>query len=151
MLSRKTIEAYLFFLLRHRILVSIVVAAITVGLAGFMWFRMHVFTNFFDLYPKDHPYIQLYQQYRNMFGTANIKVSTRANAVVVPNEAVQWLGNAQMVFISHDGGCRFEPRRVTTGISRGALTEIVDGLLPGEPVVTAGSFMLKSELLRRHE
>lgn len=87
----------------------------------------------------------------NMFGTANIKVSTRANAVVVPNEAVQWLGNAQMVFISRDGGRRFEPRRVTTGISRGALTEIVDGLLPGEPVVTAGSFMLKSELLRRHE
>jgi predicted RND superfamily exporter protein len=71
MFSRKTIEAYLFFLLRHRVLVSVVVAAITVVLACFMWFRMHVMTNFFDLYPPNHPYIRLYQQYRSMFGTAN--------------------------------------------------------------------------------
>jgi predicted RND superfamily exporter protein len=71
MLSRKTIEAYLFFLLRHRIAVSLVVAAITFVLAGFMYFRMHVFTNFFDLYPPNHPYIKLYTQYRSMFGTAN--------------------------------------------------------------------------------
>jgi uncharacterized protein len=71
MLSRKTIEAYLFFLLRHRIAVSVVVAAITFVLAGFMYFRMHVFTNFFDLYPPNHPYIKLYTQYRSMFGTAN--------------------------------------------------------------------------------
>src|SRR5690349_11581289 len=71
MLSRKTIEAYLFFLLRHRLLVSLVVAAATVVLATFMVVRMHVFTNFFDLYPPNHPYIKLYTQYRNMFGTAN--------------------------------------------------------------------------------
>ncbi len=71
MLPRKTIEAYLFFLLRHRLLVSVVVALATVVLFGFMWMRMHVFTNFFDLYPPNHPYIQLYNQYRHMFGTAN--------------------------------------------------------------------------------
>src|SRR6185295_13578843 len=71
MLSRKTIEAYLYFLLRHRILVSLVVAGVTVFLACFMWFRMHIFTNFFDLYPPNHPYIKLYTQYRSMFGTAN--------------------------------------------------------------------------------
>src|SRR5581483_1212568 len=71
MLSRKTIEAYLFFLLRHRLLVSAVVAVLTVVLACFMWFRMHIFTNFFDLYPPNHPYIKLYTQYRGMFGTAN--------------------------------------------------------------------------------
>ena len=33
---------------------------------------MQVYTNFFDLYPPGHPYIQLYQQYRKMFGTANV-------------------------------------------------------------------------------
>jgi hypothetical protein len=71
MLSRKTIEAYLFFLLRHRILVSVFVAVVTVVLGLFMWFRMHVFTNFFDLYPPNHPYVRLYTQYRSMFGTAN--------------------------------------------------------------------------------
>jgi predicted RND superfamily exporter protein len=71
MLSRKTIEAYLFFLLRHKVLVSVVVAIITAGLAFCMYTRMHIFTNFFDLYPPNHPYIRLYQQYRSMFGTAN--------------------------------------------------------------------------------
>ena len=71
MLSRQTIEAYLFFLLRHRLAVSVVIAVFTVVLAGFMWVRMHVFTNFFDLYPPNHPYIRLYTEYRNMFGTAN--------------------------------------------------------------------------------
>jgi predicted RND superfamily exporter protein len=74
MLSRKTIEAYLFFLLRHKALVSLVVGGITLCLAFFMWHRMHVFTNFFDLYPPNHPYVRLYQQYRNMFGTANTVV-----------------------------------------------------------------------------
>src|SRR5215831_8357111 len=74
MLSRKTIEAYLFFLLRHKVLVSLVVGTITLVLAFFMWSRMHIFTNFFDLYPPNHPYVRLYQQYRNMFGTANTVV-----------------------------------------------------------------------------
>src|SRR5262249_27138442 len=74
MLSRKTIEAYLFFLLRHRLAVSLVVAALTAVLTLCMWFRMHVFTNFFDLYPPSHPYIQLYTKYRFMFGTANTLV-----------------------------------------------------------------------------
>src|SRR3989442_1387621 len=71
MFSRKTIEAYLFFLLRHRLAASLVIAAATVVLAAFMVVRMHVFTNFFDLYPPNHPYIKLYTQYRDMFGTAN--------------------------------------------------------------------------------
>src|SRR6185436_18638979 len=71
MLSRKTIEAYLFFLLRHKALVSIVVAIITAGLAYCLWTRLPVFTSFFDLYPPKHTYIRLYQQYRTMFGTAN--------------------------------------------------------------------------------
>jgi predicted RND superfamily exporter protein len=74
MLSRKTIEAYLFFLLRHKVLVSLVVAVLTAGLAVCMWTKMHIFTNFFDLYPPNHPYIRLYQQYRSMFGTANTVV-----------------------------------------------------------------------------
>src|SRR5215510_10296954 len=71
MLSRKTIEAYLFFLLRHKLAVSLVVAVLTFGLGWSAFTRMHVYTNFFDLYPPNHPYIKLYKQYRNMFGTAN--------------------------------------------------------------------------------
>ena len=45
--------------------------ALALGLGLLAYNKTRVFTNFFDLYPPGHPYIQLYQQYRNMFGTAN--------------------------------------------------------------------------------
>src|SRR5574338_1356326 len=68
---RKYIESYLFFLLRHRIAVSVVTAVLTLALGMLAYNKTRVFTNFFDLYPPGHPYIRLYQQYRSMFGTAN--------------------------------------------------------------------------------
>jgi predicted RND superfamily exporter protein len=68
---RRHIENYLFFLLRHRLAVSLVTALLTILLGTFAYTHTKVFTNFFDLYPPGHPYIKLYQQYRNMFGTAN--------------------------------------------------------------------------------
>ncbi len=72
MLPRETIEAYLFFLLRHKGKVTAVITAVTVFFVYFMWTHMAVATNFFDLYPPSHPYIQLYTKYRSMFGTANV-------------------------------------------------------------------------------
>jgi predicted RND superfamily exporter protein len=74
MLPKRVIERYLRFLLRHRLSVSIVIG---IGTLFFVWFtatRLTIFTNFFDLYPPRHPYIQLYTKYRNMFGTANALV-----------------------------------------------------------------------------
>src|SRR5262249_39815367 len=70
MLSRKTIEAYLFFLLRHKMAVSPVVAALTVFLAWTTYTRLVAQPDFASMYPPKHPYIQLYNAYRNMFGTA---------------------------------------------------------------------------------
>ncbi len=71
MLPKQLIERYLRFLLRRRVPISIV---IMIGTLFFVWFtatRLTIFTNFFDLYPPSHPYIQLYTKYRSMFGTAN--------------------------------------------------------------------------------
>jgi len=71
MLPKRLIERYLRFLLRRRVPISI---AIGLGTLFFIWFtamRLTIFTNFFDLYPPRHPYIELYTKYRNMFGTAN--------------------------------------------------------------------------------
>ena len=70
MLSRKTIEAYLFFLLRHKVAVSVVVTALTVFLAWTTYTKLVVQPDFASMYTPKHPYIQLYNQYRNMFGTA---------------------------------------------------------------------------------
>lgn len=75
MLPRAWMEAYLRFLLRFRSPVSAVLVLITLVL-GYYAAEMRVYTNFFDLYPPGHAYIQLYQKYRRMFGTANVLVMT---------------------------------------------------------------------------
>jgi predicted RND superfamily exporter protein len=72
MIPRRYIEAYLFFLLRNKYKVSAVITAVTLFFVYYMWAHMQIATNFFDLYPPNHPYIQLYQKYRPMFGTANV-------------------------------------------------------------------------------
>src|ERR1044072_9136125 len=76
MLTRRSIEKYLFFLLRHRWPVVGVIAAMTVYFIYFIMYHMAIFTNFFDLYPPNHPYIQLYTKYRDMFGAANVVLMT---------------------------------------------------------------------------
>jgi len=76
MLPRRYIEKYLFFLLRHRWPVIGVITAVTIYFVYFMMYHMAIFTNFFDLYPPNHPYIQLYTKYRDMFGTANVVLIT---------------------------------------------------------------------------
>jgi uncharacterized protein len=72
MLPRRYVEAYLFFLLRHRWAVLGAIAGTTLFLLYFMVQHLAIYTNFFDLYPPGHPYIQLYTKYRGMFGTANV-------------------------------------------------------------------------------
>lgn len=39
---------------------------------GYHMFQLKIRTDFFQLYPPNHPYIQLYKEYRKMFGTANV-------------------------------------------------------------------------------
>lgn len=64
-------QQYLYFLLRHRVGVCLCILVGTLFF-GYHAFQVRVYTNFFDLYPPSHPYIQLYKQYRQLFGTANI-------------------------------------------------------------------------------
>ena len=73
MLPRWAMEAYLRFLLNFRWSILALLTLMTIFLGWQSW-KMRVYTNFFDLYPPDHSYIQLYQQYRRMFGTANVLV-----------------------------------------------------------------------------
>jgi uncharacterized protein len=72
MLPPRLVEAYLRFLLRHRAGVIGAIAAVTAFFVYFTVAHMAIYTNFFDLYPPDHPYIRLYTKYRDMFGTANV-------------------------------------------------------------------------------
>ncbi len=62
---------YLSFLLRRKRSVAFFCVALTVVL-GYFAARTRVYTDFFDLYPPKHPYIQTYKKYREVFGTANV-------------------------------------------------------------------------------
>jgi predicted RND superfamily exporter protein len=64
-------EAYINFLLKFRWPIITFLTLATFAL-GYYAVEMRVYTNFFDLYPPGHAYIQLYQKYRRMFGTANV-------------------------------------------------------------------------------
>ena len=80
-----------------------------------------------------------------MYGTVEIAGGSHEDAVQVPREAVIDTGLRQIVFVALEGG-RFEPRNVRMGIETpdGAV-EILEGLAPGETVVTSGQFLLDTE------
>ncbi len=86
MIPKRWIEAYLRFLLRNRLAVSVVVALMTVFFAAELRY-IKVVPQFLDFYPgpshvrlfgheytwrKGHPYINIYNTFRRMFGSANI-------------------------------------------------------------------------------
>jgi cobalt-zinc-cadmium efflux system membrane fusion protein len=85
-----------------------------------------------------------------MFATAEVSTPSKdgaggARRLVVPREAVQKVGDAQVVFVPL-GSNRFKPVKVETGADSGKEVEIVAGLHPGFQVVTRGAFVLKSQL-----
>jgi cobalt-zinc-cadmium efflux system membrane fusion protein len=85
------------------------------------------------------------------FGTAQVLVGRKPRAVAVPDGAVQFDGRrnvqAHLVFVRVSGDV-FQPRVVRRGVQAGGFTEIVSGVRPGENVVTEGSHVLKSEMLK---
>ncbi len=80
-----------------------------------------------------------------MYATANIITKPVADAVIVPREAVIDTGTRQIVFVAMPEG-HFDPRKVRMGISGdGDRVEILEGLAPGEMVVTSGQFLMDVE------
>lgn len=81
------------------------------------------------------------------FGTAQVSVREIAQAVVVPDEAVQREGRCQFVFVRL-ADTVFELREVQPGARSGRLVDVHGGIRPGEVVATTGSHVLKSEVLK---
>ncbi|MCL4772422.1 MAG: efflux RND transporter periplasmic adaptor subunit [Burkholderiaceae bacterium] len=71
-----------------------------------------------------------------MFAKASLTLAQRANAVVVPEEALVPAGESQFVYRIEDG--KAMRVRVRTGLRRDGKVEIVEGLSGGDQVVTAG-------------
>lgn len=78
-----------------------------------------------------------------MYGTVFLDVP-RAEALVVPSEAVVDTGDVQYVFVARGGG-RFEPRVVEVGEHESGKAQIRRGLAEGDLVVTTANFLVDSE------
>ena len=80
----------------------------------------------------------------NMRATLSLVTARADLALVVPKAAVLGEFGNPFVFVQHeDEPHLFERRAVVTGISDDRYIEILDGVLPGERVVTAGNYSLQ--------
>ena len=83
----------------------------------------------------------------NSFGRAEISIRNGESALLVPKAAVQWDGCCNVVFVG-ESQIRFRPRKLRLGCESGDFYEVLEGLKGDEAVVTQGSFLLKTEILK---
>jgi RND family efflux transporter MFP subunit len=76
-----------------------------------------------------------------MFARGAVVVDERANAVVVPKEALVERGGQMLAFVVEEGTAR--QRAVEVGLANRVNVEIVSGISPGENVVVVGGQGLK--------
>ncbi len=79
----------------------------------------------------------------DMFATVELPTHFSRRTLAVPASALQQLDQDSVVFV-RKSDTTFETRPVKTGKTIHELVEILSGLRAGEPVVTQGSFHLKS-------
>lgn len=83
----------------------------------------------------------------DMFARVSIPTADEREAIVVPAAAVQSVDNQTIVFV-RENDTRFVRRDVEVGATAGDQVEIRSGLKAGERLAAAGSFYLKTALLR---
>lgn len=81
-----------------------------------------------------------------MFATARITSNSTVRALVLPAQAVTLMNDKPTVFVVTPTG--FEPRSVETAPRSDGAVEIRAGLSPGDKVVVAGAYALKSRVLK---
>jgi cobalt-zinc-cadmium efflux system membrane fusion protein len=81
------------------------------------------------------------------FLRARIETASQKGALLIPREAVQTAEGNDLVFADRGGGV-FDPIKVTVGRVDGDDVEVIAGLAVGTRIVTAGAFLLKTEVLK---
>jgi multidrug efflux pump subunit AcrA (membrane-fusion protein) len=82
-----------------------------------------------------------------MYAVAEIAAGGAAEALFVPQSALQDLNGQAVVFLDQGGG-KYAVRPVRTGRIQGANVEVLEGLAAGERVVSRGGFVLKSQMFK---
>jgi len=83
-----------------------------------------------------------------MFATIRLFSESQPDRLAVPDSALQRDQGRIYVFVQRSAN-EYEVREVQIGESNGTYTSILGGLSEGEPVVTHGAFVLKSELIKK--
>jgi len=84
-----------------------------------------------------------------MFVTMGIQTGTTERITVVPRAAVQTIGDRSVVYVPAEGEeGKFVERAVQVGPPAGEFVPVLNGLRPGDRVVTDGSFYLRAEAAR---
>ncbi len=91
------------------------------------------------------------------FGKGQIILRDEPDAIVIPAGSSHWEGCCQVVFVrdkhyfdSPDSYKVFHVRSVRLGATTGGYTEVISGVLPGEVIATAGSDVLRAQLLKNN-
>ena len=79
-----------------------------------------------------------------MFANVTLPLETTGDALVIPAKALQLEGDQRFVFVAVDDSS-FTKRSVKVGRQQDSVVEILEGLKPGERIVTDGAFTIKSE------
>jgi cobalt-zinc-cadmium efflux system membrane fusion protein len=82
-----------------------------------------------------------------MLAAAEFATGAGIPAVLVPQEAIQQVNGQDVVFVRMAAD-RFRIQTVQTGENMRGKVRILQGLKPGEQIITHGSFIAKSQLLK---
>jgi len=82
-----------------------------------------------------------------MFADVEITTDVLRDALIISDAALQTEEDNQIVFVALDTN-KFQKRVVKLGLEHQGRVQILEGVKKGERVVTDGSFILKSEMLK---
>ena len=82
-----------------------------------------------------------------MFADVEITTTILQDIIVIPDSALQTDEENQIIFVALDGN-KFQKRVVKLGMEQRGRAQVLEGLKVGEKIVTDGSFILKSEMLK---
>lgn len=82
-----------------------------------------------------------------LFVRATIQVADERQALLLPSDAVQRADGHAIIFLKEDAAV-YVPVAVTLGSHTRDAVEVLEGVRPGAEVVTAGAFLLKTEILK---
>jgi membrane fusion protein, heavy metal efflux system len=84
----------------------------------------------------------------HQYGKARIRIEEPHKALTVAKAAIQRYENTDLVFLTEKGSS-YRPQRIKSRpIDRRDSVEVTWGLKPGQEVVTDGSFLLKTEIMK---